>query len=129
MKLLILSGLIVLTLTGYGQGNDPSRIFGGTKKPDFGKTLIELDNDGTGKHLCWLGEHGWAWREAYKFHWTVKNDSLKVKIPGNNNESFIGVIKKDKISTKNKGPFSIQDKYVLITIEKEKAKEKSKEGL
>ena len=129
MRTLIFSGVIILTLTTvYGQDNDPSRIFGGTKKNDFNKTLIELNNDGTGKYLCWLGEHGWAWREAYKFQWTVKNDSIKIKIQGDSNDSFIGLLKKDKILTKNKGPFSIQDKYVLITKDKEKAKEKLKEG-
>ncbi len=121
-----------MTLTTvYGQDDNQSRIFGGAKKTDFNKTLIELNNDGTGKYLCWLGEHGWAWRETYKFQWIVKNDSLKVKIQGSNNELTIGLLKKDKILTKDKGSFSIQDKYVLITKDKdkEKAKEKLKEGL
>jgi protein TonB len=125
-----LSTRIVLPIHfGLRRNVDSSIVFGGSKRGDFKRAILELRRDGTGKYICWLGPHGWAWRDRLRFQWEINNDSLRVKLidDKSNRLLFSGVIKGKRLLSYSDGPFGIIGTYYLVTRNREKAIEKLKE--
>jgi hypothetical protein len=122
MRILSLGFMAFLLLTSETHGQE-------SKSGDFKKTILELRRDGTGKFICWLGPHGWAWRDRLKFQWTIINDSLKVKWIDDKPEQmmFSGVVRGKRLLSYSGGPFRIIGTYYLVTKNREKAIEKLKE--
>lgn len=131
MKILSFGFIAFLFLTSetHGQDIDSSLVYGGSKRGDFKKTLLELRGDGTGKFICWLGPHGWAWRDRLKFQWTISNDSLSIKWiddrPGQ--MMFSGVVRGKRLLSYSGGPFRIFGTYYLVTKNRQKAIKKLRE--